>query len=261
MNLLLKGPRMPVAAASAMLGLFALIPAAQAAPSNRTAAAATINGMWALDPKDFNSEYDKHEPMPFTDKAKALEAERVARTTKVGQTLSDNSRKCLPIGMPGFMTNEFALEILETPGRVTFLSENSPLPRSIYLTETAHTTGLEPSWNGHSIGHWERAGGKTVLVVDTVNFNDRVGPIVQRGVHSPTTHMTERYYLQSPDVLVGEMTFEDPTYLTKPYTTVHHYNRIKGKAELWEYVCETDAAGWSERFSGDPEAKVKPTDK
>ena len=66
----------------------------------------------------------------------------------------------------------------------------------------------------------------------------------------------ERYYLQSPDVLVGEMTFEDPSYLAKPFHTVHHYNRIQGKAELWEYACETDAAGWSERFEGDPAAKL-----
>jgi hypothetical protein len=211
-----------------------------------------VNGMWLIDPRDYASEASQREPMALTPDAAAQQAELRKKTSAVQSTLSDHSRKCLPIGVPGMMTNEFALEFLETPGRVTILSENSPLPRSVYLTETEHTTGLEPSWNGHSIGHWE---GKT-LVIDTVNFNDRVGPVNGRGVHSPTTHLVERYYLDGPDVLVGEMTFEDPNYLAKPFHTVHHYNRIKGKAELWEYACETDAPGWSERFEGDPAAKL-----
>jgi hypothetical protein len=236
---------------AAALGVLAT-GAAQAAP----APSATLTGMWLLDPKDFGSEAPRKEPMSLTPAAAAQQAEARKKVSAVQATLSDHSRKCLPIGMPGMMTNEFALEFLETDGRVTVLSENSPLPRSIYLTETSHTTGLEPSWNGHSIGHWEGEGAKRTLVVDTVNFNDRVGPVNGRGVHSPTTHLIERYYLDGPDRLIGEMTFEDPTYLAKPFHTVHHYNRIKGKAELWEYVCETDAPGWSERFQGDPAAKV-----
>lgn len=219
------------------------------------AAPATITGMWMLDPKEFGDGAPRT-PLPLLPAVAAAQAERRKAAPPAAQTLSDHALKCLPSGMPGMMTNEFALEVLETPGRVTILSENNTLPRSIYLTETTHTKGLEPSWNGHSIGHYEGAGAKTVLVVDTVNFNDRLGPITGRGVHSPTTHLTERYHLASPDVLVGEMTFEDPNYLSKPYTSLHHYLRIKGKAELWEYVCETNAPGWSERFEGDPAAKL-----
>jgi hypothetical protein len=220
------------------------------------APAASVNGMWLIDHMDYGINGPTGAPMKLTPMAAALQAETRKKTTAVQSTLSDHSRKCLPIGMPGMMTNEFALEFLETPGRVTILSENSPLPRSIYLTEKQHTTGLEPTWNGHSIGHWEGAGAKKTLVIDTVNFNDRLGPLTGRGVHSPTTHLVERYWLEGPDRLVGEMTFEDPKYLAEPYKKVTHYNRIKGKAELWEYACETDAAGWSERFEGDPAAKI-----
>jgi hypothetical protein len=167
----------------------------------------------------------------------------------VATTLSDNSKRCLPIGMPGMMVNEFALEFLETPDRVTILSENSPLPRSVYLAEKTHTEGLEPSWNGHSIGRYQ---GKA-LVIDTVNFNDRLGPVTGRGTHSPTTHLIERYWLKDANTLIGEMTFQDPAYLSKPYVVIHTYHRIKdGPAELWEYACESDAAGWSQRYAGDP---------
>ena len=237
--------------AAALLAILACGAPALAATKAKTG---SVNGMWLIDPKDYggNAGYKDGPQMQLTPLAAALQAETRKKTTAVQTTLSDHSRKCLPIGMPGMMSNEFALEFLETPGRVTILSENSPLPRSVYLTEKEHTTGIEPSWNGHSIGRWE---GK-VLVIDTVNFNDRLGPLAGRGVHSPTTHLVERYWLEGPDRMVGEMTFEDPKYLAAPYKRVTHYNRIKGKAELWEYACETDAAGWSERFEGDPAAKV-----
>lgn len=208
----------------------------------------TIAGMWALT----QSEFDRHEAIPLTPAGLALQEKQRKAREEGGAVLSANGRKCLPIGMPGFMTNEFALEVLTAPDRVTLLSENSTLPRSVYLDETKHPTDLEPSWNGHSIGHWE---GK-VLVVDTVNFNDRTGPISGAGVHSPTTHLTERLYLKDPDTLVDEMTFEDSTYLAKPWTNVHSYRRLPPHSELWEYACEVDAPGWSERYAGDPEAKL-----
>lgn len=238
---------LPIAA----LGLAAALgaPAVAAEPAKpKPAAAKTIAGMWALT----KSEYDRHEAMPLTPKALALQETTRKAREEGGVVLSASNKKCLPIGMPGFMTNEFALEVLTAPDRVTILSENSPLPRSVYLDETKHPTGLEASWNGHSIGRWQ---GK-VLVVDTVGFNDRVGPVGNAGVHSPTTHLTERLYLKDPDTLVDEMTFEDPEYLAKPWTNVRSYRRLPPHSELWEYACEVDAPGWSERYAGDPDAKI-----
>jgi hypothetical protein len=222
--------------------------AAEPAKHKAAVAPKSIAGMWALT----KTEYDRHEAMPLTPAALALQEKTRKAREAGGEVLSASGKKCLPIGMPTFMTNEFALEVLTAPDRVTLLSENSTLPRSVYLDEAKHPTDIEASWNGHSIGHWE---GK-VLVIDTVNFNNRVGPVGNAGVHSPTTHLTERVYLKGPDTLVDEMTFEDPTYLTKPWVNVHSYRRLPAHSELWEYACEVDAPGWSERYAGDPEAKL-----
>lgn len=250
---------LPIALAALCLGAVAARAAEPAKPkpaktsasaSKAVAGQKTIAGMWALE----KTEYDRHEAIPLAPKALAQQETARKAREEGGVVLSANGKKCLPIGMPTFMTNEFALEILTAPDRVTLLSENSTLPRSVYLDEAKHPSDIEASWNGHSIGRWE---GK-VLVVDTVNFNDRVGPIGNAGVHSPTTHLTERIYLKDPDTLVDEMTFEDPTYLTKPWVNSHSYRRLPPHSELWEYACEVDAAGWSERYSGDPEAKLSP---
>ncbi|MDB5458942.1 MAG: hypothetical protein JWO72_683 [Caulobacteraceae bacterium] len=229
--------------------------ATHAAPRAKDAAApAGITGMWLLNP----SEYDRDEKMPFTAKGTQVNEARRKAVEDSLQVISNTNKKCLPVGMPVFMTNEFALEIIESPGRVTMISENSSLPRSIYLNETVHTKGVEPGWNGHSIGRWQGRGVNRTLVVDTVNFNDRVGPVFRSGIHSPTTHLVERFHLLDANTLEGVMTFEDPVYLAKPWTSTHTYKRLPAKAELWEYACEPDAAGWSERYAGDPDAKKPP---
>ena len=144
------------------------------------------------------------------------------------------------------------LEPASMPGRVVVVSEMSPLTRQIYLDKPQSDGGNGPMWNGHSVGHWEA---KT-LVVDTVNFQEPDDPIVFGGIRSASLHLVERYHLEDGgQTLIGEMTFEDPKLLTAPYTTRVAYGRLKNDSELWEYACQVDAEGWSERFKGDKAAK------
>lgn len=205
-----------------------------------------LTGLWTLDQKEFDKAVDAK--LPYSPAGhKIADAQHQAVAVKL-QVLGKHEARCLPIGMPAFMANEFALEILQTPGRVTLLSEASSLPRTVYLDRTAPSKGLEPMWNGYSVGHWE---GNT-LVIHTDHMNDRVSPITMGGVHSPTTVITERLHLEAGgQTLVNETTFEDSRYLAQPYTTVHHYQRLAKDAELWEYACEIEAPGWSERYAGE----------
>jgi hypothetical protein len=60
-----------------------------------------------------------------------------------------------------------AMEILFTPGRVTMLGESDGNRlRRIYTDGRPHPDTPDPTFHGHSIGHWE---GDT-LVVDTVDI-------------------------------------------------------------------------------------------
>lgn len=239
-----------VAATSAA---FAVAGTAQAAaPAAHHAAptrgAAGLSGIWLLDQHTYDIGQDLYPP--FLPSVKAAADAGYKQVKEGGKVVSDVQRLCLPIGMPGMVINEFALKFLETPGEITVVSENSPLVRTIYLNGK-HEEGQDPSWNGDSVGHWE---GKT-LVVDTVNLNDRTPHIAWvRGVVSLTTHITERYHVENNgQVLINDMTFEDPKLLTKPWTVTYKYYRAKPDVKLWEYVCEPNAPGWSERYKGDPE--------
>lgn len=224
----------------------ALMGVAQAAPA---AGPGALTGLWLIDQQN----YDAHSEGEVAPTPSLTEAAKTLASAQADVTLSDNGKKCLPIGMPGMVSNEFALEFLETPGKVTVISEDSPISRTISLTRKTHDLDREPSWNGDSIGHWEGA----TLVVETTNLNDRVSHIPRtRGVSSLTTKIVERYHLEDGGkTLINQMTFTDPNVLTRPFTVTRRYHRGESGAELWEYVCEVDAAGWSERFAGDPEFK------
>ena len=67
--------------------------------------------------------------------------------------------------MPGIMmVGQYPIEFLFTPGRVTTHHEAWMQLRSIWTDGRKHPDDWDPTFYGHSIGHWE---GST-LVVDTV---------------------------------------------------------------------------------------------
>jgi hypothetical protein len=102
--------------------------------------------------------------------------------------------------------------------------------RVVHLDETAHPAGVEPTLQGHSIGHWD--GG--ALVIDTVAFTpDRSG--VSQGVPAgPRKHVVERLSLADDRLhLRYEVTIEDPDYLTSPVSF----------AELWDHRPDLEPSG------------------
>jgi hypothetical protein len=70
--------------------------------------------------------------------------------------------------MPSWMLiTHNAMEFLFTPGRVSILGEmDGNRLRRIYTDGRPHPSDPDPSFHGHSIGHWEDG----TLVVDTVGI-------------------------------------------------------------------------------------------
>ncbi len=239
--------RRPSALTTLLLGASALVLLTGAGRLTDSAKPTGLTGMWAVDEE--HGEANQKIQLPLTPEGQAIR-DAARKKIDAGDVIGDNGKKCGPSGMPSMMVNEFAIEFLETPDRVTIINEAATLVRSVYLDEKTHTPDLEPSYNGHSIGHWDG----DILVIDTVNFNDKTGVFGFVGTHSSTTHLVERYHVEKGgDAMVGELTFEDPRYLTKPWTGRVTYHRLPAHSELWEYACET-SGGWIERFQGDPAA-------
>ena len=149
-----------------------------------------------------------------------------------GQPLATNATACLPEGMPAMMGATFPIEILQSKGQVTVIAEAYTQVRRIFLDKPQKALDdVEPGFYGHSVGKWE---GDT-LVVDTIGVKDNVR--FQNAPHSPAMRIKERIHLVSPDVLLDEVTIEDPATLEQPWKVNYAYRRMPNYA-LLEYVCE-----------------------
>jgi hypothetical protein len=84
--------------------------------------------------------------------------------------------------------------------------------RVIHMDMSEHPTDIEPSYAGHSIGHWEG----DVLVVDTIGFEP--GVIAPPVRHSDELHVIERFSLDRETMtLRREYVAEDPVYFADRY--------------------------------------------
>jgi hypothetical protein len=156
-----------------------------------------------------------------------------------------------PAGLPRAMTTPYALEVVQGLGEIVALFETSPLPRRIFTDGRHHPVSddLNPSYMGHSIGHWE---GDT-LVIDTIGFNDnRDGKKWQSGPgqreapvpRSEQMHLTERVQLADENTLEDHLVIEDPGTLTRPWVIDLAWSR--STADPLEYVCEENNRGFEQ---------------
>jgi len=90
-----------------------------------------------------------------------------AEVVKHRQWKEDPEANCLPGGIP--RGSPYPWRIVQTPTHYFMLFEgNIHSYRQIFMNGK-HPDDPDPTWYGHSIGHWE---GNT-LVVDTIGFNDK----------------------------------------------------------------------------------------
>jgi len=146
---------------------------------------------------------------------------------------------CFPTGMPSWMLiTHNAFEILFTPGRVTILGEgDGNRLRRIYTDGRPHPADPDPSFHGHSIGHWENG----TLFVDTVALLPQAYLAVNEAVGVPNNgdmHIVEHLHLLNPDTLADDLEISADKLLSKPWHTTRKYYRQRAqKYDIMEGVC------------------------
>jgi hypothetical protein len=141
--------------------------------------------------------------------------------------------------MPSWMLiTHNALEFLFTPGRVTILGESDGNRlRRIYTDGRGHPADPDPTFHGHSIGHWEN----DTLVVDTVGVLPETYIAVSEAVGVPNNgdlHVIERIHLEKTDILRDDLQITAPHVLTKPWKTSRFLFRQRArKYDIVEGVC------------------------
>jgi hypothetical protein len=118
---------------------------------------------------------------------------------------------------------------VQSPEVVAILYERLHEARVIPLDRRAHLTQHIRQWIGDSRGRFD---GDT-LVVDVTNFSDRTS-FRRSGEH---LHLTERYTRVDRDTVSVDITIDDPTTWTRPWTVTVTGKRDPGYSMIYEYAC------------------------
>lgn len=158
--------------------------------------------------------------------------DEIKRADAAGKPVNDPTANCLPPGMPRVMNMVLPMEIIYRPEQVTIVGEWMGQIRHVFTDGRPHPEEVDTSFNGHSIGHWN----KGVLYVDTVAMRGDTVFNALGAPHSAAIHVKEKFWQDGRDSLKIEITVEDPTAFTKPWVVVKGFHR-EPTWNLIEYVC------------------------
>jgi hypothetical protein len=176
----------------------------------------------------WNIEAGFKEGLPFTPGGAELRRKRMADDSK------DNpDAACLPLGLMQLHTHSQPRKIIQTKDLIVVLYEANANVRQIFLDgRSAPNDDPQPWWYGYSRGWWE---GDT-LVVETTNFRDGGWLDVNGAPLSAQGKLTERFRRPTFGALEIDVTIDDPSSYTKPWT-VRVNQRLLLDTELIEFVC------------------------
>jgi hypothetical protein len=208
-------------------------------PAPKTTSAisgADISGVWdgIRGNYDFASFSKGDPPMTLWGKAQfdAAKPSQGPRGVSLKET-TDMVYKCFPPGMPYIYLQIFPMQIVQTPKEVIEIFEYDHNVRHIYIDGRRHPDDLTPTYNGHSIGHWE---GDT-LVVDTIGMNGKLWLDRLGHPESDQMHIVERIHRADEKTLQVDFTFDDPKAYPKPWTAVLKF-RARPDWDIMELICE-----------------------
>jgi hypothetical protein len=172
-------------------------------------------------------------PLTADAQQRRVARDAIRRRPPEGPEDLNHVERCLTYGVPRLSgTNTGAgplgyYEIVQTPSYLVLFLEAVHEARIVHLDARPRLPASVRLWAGDSRGRWE---GKT-LVVDTTNFSARSDFMGS----SDHLHLVERFTRVTLDRIDYQITVDDPTTWTKPWTAVI---RLKQSTErLYEYAC------------------------
>jgi hypothetical protein len=110
--------------------------------------------------------------------------------------------------------------IVQTPGGITMfydVGQGQGWQRNIVMDGSPHLPPSIRQWFGDSRGHWE----SDTLVIDVTNFTPKTDVFGSR----ENLHLVERWTRTGPRTLAYEVTIEDPTVWTRPWTVKQEFSK------------------------------------
>jgi hypothetical protein len=151
----------------------------------------------------------------------------------------DPNNFCLPSGIPEKDAVTSPWKIVQTPGLIIILYESRTIFRQIFMDGRPLPTDPNPTWQGYSVGHWERGanGESDTLVVETAGTNGRAWLDTNGHPVTDALKVTERFHRKDFGHMDLQITIDDPKAYTKPWTVTENPT-LQPDDELIEYICE-----------------------
>ena len=172
-------------------------------------------------------------------------------------TNDPHSRYCDPFGFPHNMTDEIrGMTITTLPNRTVILIQYMNVWREIWTDGRALPTdvasgkdGLDPRYNGYSVGHWDD---DYTFVVDTTGLDDSTWTTKNGYPHSIDAHVQERFHRDSKNDLTLTLTMDDPKLYTKQFFLGEEHFRWIPNQQLDEFTCIPSQVQQYLKEMGDP---------
>lgn len=143
-------------------------------------------------------------------------------------------QQCIADTPPRQAYSAGALQIVQTPGYVFFMTEQLRTYRVIPTTPRPHVGSSIHLFMGDSRGRWD---GNT-FVVDVRNLKDRVWLDHVGNTFSESAQIVERWTMFHQDVIHYQATITDPTVFTRPWTMAFGWRRNTEQGfQLLESAC------------------------
>jgi hypothetical protein len=214
-----------------------------AAPLPRTAdGKPDLSGLWRMNGIGYVFNILGNQSVEMLPWARDVYAKR-----SIGFGKDSPDSNCLPPGPNAGLFGMEPVKFIQSKNVLVIIYEGAPT-RQVFLDGRPLPKDPNPTWMGYSVGRWD---GDT-LVVDTAGYNDRTWLDVTGHPHSEALHVTEKFRRVNTGEMKLEMTFEDPTTYTRPWTIAVDM-QFEPDTDLLEFVCNENEKS-SRHYTGDASA-------
>jgi hypothetical protein len=144
----------------------------------------------------------------------------------------DPNVRCMPRGAPRIWTDDYYKRLVQLPDRLIILTERNMQYRQIFTDGRPLPDDPNPTWNGYSTGKWD---GDT-LVVETIGFRDDLWLDANGNPLTNAGKTIERIRRPNYGTLEIEITIDDPSAYTAPWTVTLRQPLVLD-SELLDYYC------------------------
>jgi len=192
-----------------------------------------LSGIWATrsNARFFQDLSSGGVDIPMLPWAKQLYEERKGNLQK-----GHPSERCLGHGVADFDTHQTPRRIIQSPGVIGILFESYHQYRQILTDGRPLPEVGQSAFFGYSVGRWE---GDT-LVVETTGVNDKGWLDMNGHPQTEKTHFIERLRRPKFGHIDVELTVDDPSAYSRPWTVKLAGWELLPDTDLIEAICENE---------------------